>query len=136
MEWLGYKQSDLTEGLPRGWIRPPIPLIWCLRCPLWQSRLGERVERTEKTGGTLRRHARGPSGWARTTMYHTCKLTDLLSLSDSGEGAHPDGIGGGDRGSVPGPLLSLRGVILLMGYVEAPEDLAACRQALMESVDN
>jgi hypothetical protein len=67
-------------------------------------------------------------------MYHTCKLTDLLSLSDSGEGAHPDGIGGGDRGSMPGSLL-LSLILILEGHVETPEDLAACHQALMESVD-
>lgn len=69
-------------------------------------------------------------------MYHTCKLTDLLPLSDSGEGAHPDGIGGG------GPWKHNRATFILTwgnsldGYVEAPEDLAACRQAPMESVDD
>jgi len=69
-------------------------------------------------------------------MYHTCKLTDLLSLSDSGEGAHPDGIGGGDRGSINRATFILTWGNSLDGYVEAPEDLAACCQALMESVDN
>lgn len=48
MEWLGYKQPDLTEGLPRGWMRSPIPFIWCWLCPTWQGGLGERAEREQK----------------------------------------------------------------------------------------